>query len=618
MPASLIRNITDLSVRRATAPPSRNIQDQPLTSSQDAKLGYQEDIRQNITTLTHSGAQTLDGLIQGLLYVPDISSTSPTCNAQQYDYIPQNVTRRAQLPPTNYNLIAIAPWFSVDCAAAYITATRFDPLRGLIFYRPNDNTTNKPPDVSSDVWQLPSQIDIKSSRYPVFALPGLVGQSMVKQLSLYSGSVNDVPHGAEIQQAYKPNPKDYVRIWTTLTMVPPKNTTPLWVYFLVVIGTLIIIFLAVSLTSHLIQRRRRISLRRRVESGEVDLEAMGIKRLAVPAAHVKDFPLYTYTSMPANMMTTPTSESLPRSTRSSRHGDSRTNSSERSFSAKTLRSKRSARTVEDQTIAGNFQPRCHICLEPHEDRVTIIRELPCHHIYHPICIDEFLTRNSSLCPMCKQSMLPAGYSPVITNGMVRREHAVRKLRQKVEFDDASSVESGETKLGGWRRRIFHRRQASGRSDDYDLDVVDPDKDSPASSSNEPSSPSDAGQGDEGEQPAATGKTAPAPTPAPGPATAAASTPATTSETAAAPKTQKPSSSKKQRSRTSRPRAISVLPTQPEEGVPKTTGWFGRHSPSSFARERMKEMADRNAPFEDPDASRPGWQRAVNKVFPGLV
>lgn len=524
----------------------------------------------------------------------------------------QNVTRRAQLPPTNYNLIAIAPWFSVDCAAAYITATRFDPLRGLIFYRPNDNTTDKPPDVTSDVWQLPSQIDLKTSRYPVFALPGLVGQGMMQQLSLYSGSVEQVPHGAEIQQIYKPNPQDYVRIWTSLTMIPPKNTTPLWVYFLVVIGALLLIFFAVSLTSHLIQRRRRASLRRRVESGEVDLEAMGIKRLAVPASHVKDFPLYTYTSMPANMMTTPTSESLPQSTRSSRLGDSRTNSSERSYSAKTLRSKRSARTVEDQTIASNFQPCCHICLEPYEDRVTIIRELPCHHIYHPVCIDEFLTRNSSLCPMCKQSMLPVGYSPVITNGMVRREQAVRKLRQKVEFDDGSSVESGETKIGGWRRRIFHRRKASERSAHHDLDVIDPDKRSPLSSSNEPSSPSDAGHGDGEEQPTAVGTTAPSP------AAAAASEPATTSETAAAPKTQKPAAAKKKRSRTSRPRTMSVLPTQPEDGVPKTTGWFGRHSPSSFARERMKEMADRNAPFEDPDTSRPGWQRAVNKVFPGLV
>ncbi len=61
--------------------------------------------------------------------------------------------------------------------------------------------------------------------------------------------------------------------------------------------------------------------------------------------------------------------------------------------------------------------------------VTTIRELPCLHFLHPKCIDSFLSNNSSLCPMCEKSTLPLGYCPVkITNTMVTREHAIRRMR----------------------------------------------------------------------------------------------------------------------------------------------------------------------------------------------
>jgi hypothetical protein len=87
------------------------------------------------------------------------------------------------------------------------------------------------------------------------------------------------------------------------------------------------------------------------------------------------------------------------------------------------------------TTATNYQPTCEICLEPYKNRETIIRELPCGHIFHPECIDEFLHGVSSLCPICKASMLPEGYCPKITNDMVRRERAIRLLRGRIEIED---------------------------------------------------------------------------------------------------------------------------------------------------------------------------------------
>jgi len=112
------------------------------------------------------------------------------------------------------------------------------------------------------------------------------------------------------------------------------------------------------------------------------------------------------------------------------------------------------------------QPTCPICLDDFESGVTPIRELPCGHIFHPDCSDAFLSNNSSLCPMCKTSILPVGYCPVkITNTMVRRERALRRLRSRVVIRDrVGDVENGITtvrlhNLGLKVKRAVLRRPA---------------------------------------------------------------------------------------------------------------------------------------------------------------
>jgi len=91
----------------------------------------------------------------------------------------------------------------------------------------------------------------------------------------------------------------------------------------------------------------------------------------------------------------------------------------------------------------------------------VIRELVCGHIYHTECIDEFLSQVSSLCPLCKASMLPPGHCPKITNSMVRRERAVRRLRVRdnaaLDEDPYQSTLSGRGALslaGTLFRRLF--------------------------------------------------------------------------------------------------------------------------------------------------------------------
>lgn len=483
----------------------------------------------------------------------------------------------------------------MECTLAYLASAARSPVRAFVFFKPN-NSTNKPQEVDSPVWDLNDDEEWKKKHhFPIFAVPGLEGQRLMKQLSLYSGTIDDVPHGEQISELYGPSPGDFVRIWTDLTMQNSSNVPAVWAFVLIVIGALLFVITAVSLVMHFIQRRNRTSLKRRVQSGDVDLEAMGIKRLTVPPSHVEGFALFTYNADPDLVHDTQPPGSPPASTathskkssRRSRRADQRNKASDAiplgstrsSRSVRSIRSKRSSIAGTADTTATNCQPNCHICLDSFEHRRTIIRELPCGHIFHPVCIDEFLTQNSSLCPVCKLCVLPRGYSPKITNGMVRREQAVRRLRERVDLED-SSLHSGDTKLKEWGRRLFN---SSGHV-------------SPAAASPE--------------------------VPMASPSTAQASKPEAEAAdpdngtTSAEMSDASPARAKEARPRKSRPRALRLLPTHHEEMESKNTAAAGRSSPSSFARERMRQIAAKNAPFDDLDRQRPKceWSRRITYKF----
>jgi len=393
-----------------------------------------------------------NGVIQGLLYVPDLNDDDP-CVEELAPYLPSDVVHQSNLPPTNYNLIAFAPWVNAECTKALLASARVDPLRAFVFYQPS-NSSSKPPSAKSDVWDLQDGGRWQSqTHFPVFAVSGLYGQELMEQLGLYSGNLTQVPYGLNISSAYDADPEDYVRIWTQITCSEESTLPSIWVFFLIVIGVLFAVILATSLLMHFIQGRRRVSLRRRVQQGEINLEGMGIKRLTVPSNDIEKFPLFTYNYEP-EPETQPASPAFPTPPRQSktmttitsrgRPESIATPSSPLPISEKGLHS-----PFASSTVATGYQPMCAICLKPYENRVTIIRELPCGHIFHPDCIDEFLGERSSLCPLCKACMLPRGYCPRVTNSMVRRERAIRRLRDRVEMEDDTESGPQKTRMHSW-------------------------------------------------------------------------------------------------------------------------------------------------------------------------
>ncbi|KAF7537695.1 hypothetical protein G7054_g3500 [Neopestalotiopsis clavispora] len=430
--STILKNITSLSVSIVKSPgktllPLFNI---PLIFLPQSQIAYSETIKDNITTLSTNYAPS-DGTIQGLLYVPDIDPDDE-CSKRANAYIPYNATRQSNLPPTSYNLVALAPWIDANCTKALLASTRADQLRAFLFYLPNGDTS-QPPASDDATWHLDdddSNSWMSKYKYPIYVIPGASGQEMMHELSLYSGNLTQVPYGANISELYHPNSADYVRIWTQLHVEFDSATLPMWAWVLIIIGLLVFITGGTSVLMHCIQNRRRAALRRRVMRGDIDLEGLGIKRVTVPPEHILDFPLFTYNYDPP-------ATSIERSG----------STSQKDHKDVSVLSESSIPATGTIIPPPEYQPSCHICLDYYESKVTIIRELPCGHIFHPECIDEFLSEVSSLCPICKKSMLPKGYSPKITNGMVRRERATRRLRPRI-ITSANSKRS-HPRLDSW-------------------------------------------------------------------------------------------------------------------------------------------------------------------------
>ncbi|KAL6713823.1 hypothetical protein ACLMJK_008317 [Lecanora helva] len=365
---------------------------------------YDDDRVRTLSTNTVS-----DGAdIEGLLYVPDLDLFDPCVNISQ-NYIPNNVTRKADFPDQQNPLIAFAPWISASCTKSYLAAATAGHVQAFITYLP-DNATIDPPLANDESWNLHDGGQWKAqNKFPVYAIPGAEGASVMQQLALYSGNTSNA-RIAEMLNEERLTPLDYVRLYATFGTDDPSNLPTLWAFLLIILGLVLFIVGATSFFMHFVQRRRRQDLQRRVENGEVNLETLGVKRARISQEAIDSLPTSVYT--PAE--TVPNETSLPASQSSPATASTATPNN----------------SVTDHSQWS--QPTCVICLDDFIPKTTTIRSLPCHHIYHPECIDPFLRNNSSLCPLCKTPVLSPDskfyISEPMTNSMVRQERRARRMR----------------------------------------------------------------------------------------------------------------------------------------------------------------------------------------------
>ncbi|EEH18963.2 hypothetical protein PABG_01282 [Paracoccidioides brasiliensis Pb03] len=421
----------------------------------DASISFELRIGGRIRTLSTTNAG--DGFdIRGLLYVADLDPEDP-CKQMTAPFVPANATRKSNLPNVNI-LISIAPWVSPTCTLSFLAAqSRSSPLAS-IFYRP-DASTDIPPPMDDPIWDLNDGDKWKAAnKFPVYAIPGEYGTTLMRALSEYSGDLAEVPHGRDLARTFDDD--ELIRLYSKIGIRSNGSSLPsIWVFLLAVLGILIGIILSLSIAVRLVQIHRRGALERRVAAGEVDLETLGIRRLNVPQNILDKMPLYIHHELGKNEFLTPppTTEVMPNHPSEESHKgpvDQKrhflqlvsplkcmSSASEALFTQKFQSLSLPTPSLKSPTTAFSTNQRghnqlafsqttCSICLDDYVSGETTVRQLPCQHLFHPECIDNFLLQNSSLCPVCKKSVLPRGYCPEkITHVMVRQERLARQLRE---------------------------------------------------------------------------------------------------------------------------------------------------------------------------------------------
>lgn len=365
--------------------------------------------------------------------------------------IPHNVTRRDNLSMFSCGTIALAPWASPECVVSVIERARYDGATAMLVYQPG--SSNRLPPKGRPVWNLSDSQYLNHASLPVYAISGSGGQKLMGGLAQYSGNISDAPGGDELRKTHGED--TYLKLFGTIRIAKGEGPmSSLWVFLLAVLAILVGIILGSSLIMRLAKRRRRHSLQRRLAAGEVDIEMLGIKQLNVPQHLLDKMPLYTYSTDVHSMVSVSpnTGETNPNDKPSEKSAQNKKTTIPHAVSNFFDKLKggpvvvsQSAATLPPKSLEAKpnepcghltfSQITCPICLDDYVVDVSSVRELPCRHIFHPDCVDNFLLQNSSLCPVCKESVLPPGYFiGEVTDVMVRQERMARMVQRRRRGD----------------------------------------------------------------------------------------------------------------------------------------------------------------------------------------
>ncbi|KAJ5893400.1 hypothetical protein N7495_005091 [Penicillium taxi] len=419
-----------------------------ITSSVNENVGFRFVLDRTVQTLSNKGLPD-SGTVSGLLFVPDLEPKDP-CNDILSAYIPANVTRYKDVSEFGYPVIGIAPWVSIECTRSFLAASRHVSSEALVFFRPSVNDTELPPPPGDARWSLKDggRWRIENS-YPIYAIPGPSGSILMKELSLISdGKANSSTYKKNWESDKYPQ-SGSSRLFTMIDAESlPSSSPSLWSFVLAILGTIVGLSLILLVIYRLIQRKRRQNLRRRIDSGEIDIEYRALSQVKVPREVVEKMPLFTYPNMSSNTslnkeeINTGMEEiesriehplPLPEDEKNEPRGITG------------LRKPQAAiinpATDDQRALSSNpyrmshTQTTCAICLDDFVIGSSTVRELPCGHIFDPGCIDPFLTDNSSLCPLCKKSVLPTEYHNIaVTNAMMGALKYVEEIQKKKQSD----------------------------------------------------------------------------------------------------------------------------------------------------------------------------------------
>ncbi|KAJ5455372.1 hypothetical protein N7475_010493 [Penicillium sp. IBT 31633x] len=385
------------------------------TSSVEENIAYRFVLDRKVQTISSNGLPET-GLVSGLLFVPSLETHDP-CQKSTASFVPSNVTRYEDVSDFGYPLVGLAPWVSSECSLSFLDAAQKVGTHAMIFFQPSSNDTDIPPDSNSPLWTIDDEEEWRvHNHYPVYAIPGPAGITLINDLSWYSdqapGIKRDVSSETfEIQQ-------DSKRLFARIESGQETEKVPsLWSFVLAIAGTVIILSLILITIYRLVLRKRRSDFQRRINEGEVDIEALALNQMKAPREIVEEMPLYTYLEIKVPQGATPPEGKVLANPTENEYGDktnpSLPNEDNRPLDDAGLTKPQAAVVnpgpndpCRSHYRLSHTQTTCAICIDDFVPGSSVVRELPCGHIFDSECIDPFLTQNSCLCPLCKKSVLP--------------------------------------------------------------------------------------------------------------------------------------------------------------------------------------------------------------------
>ncbi|KAL4785353.1 hypothetical protein BJX76DRAFT_184635 [Aspergillus varians] len=443
------------------------------TSSVNGSASFHFVLDDDIQTLSAQNAPK-DGPIRGLLFVPSLNSHDP-CNNITAPFMPTNVTRHQDVTPFGYQTIGLAPWITPNCSRSFLDSSRRVGTEALVFFLPASDDT-KPPPPADSTWLLSGESSWETEYpYPVYAIPGPAGNTLMEQLSRYSGNETLYRGQENASVTSSQDERGDVRLFTLIDLEKTgKKTSSIWGFLLAILGTILVLCIIVLLLYQLIQRRRRESLQRRIEAGEADYQQLDLQHFKVPREFLSRLPIYVYPSLD-DVGRECSVRSLYDNDKPDRTKDMKETDFDQTETEKVsevaadadITNYSSAIRVEEAQGAeqnpktanariedisrrpalqepfppatvdsgtpypqnayrlSHSQTTCAICLDDFVPTSSSVRELPCGHIYHPECIDVSLTRISSLCPLCKKSVLAPEFYPISAPEAVYQQDDMR-------------------------------------------------------------------------------------------------------------------------------------------------------------------------------------------------
>ncbi|KAJ5106378.1 hypothetical protein N7456_003053 [Penicillium angulare] len=428
------------------------------SSSINENVGFRFVLDRTVQTLSDHGLPDSENF-SGLLFVPDLAPHDP-CNEIIEPLIPKNVTRYKDVSDFGYPVIGIAPWVSSECTQAFLAASREAHTDAAIFFQLS-NDTEIPPPPSDPIWNLHDNGRWRSeNNYPVYGVPGPAGATLMHELTSYGSSHNKTSNTTDSSTHDSSVPDK--RLFVMFPRVHLSSDKPNFTLFLIgIIGAIIALSFIFWALWNWHKRKLRTELQRRIDAGELDVEALPLDSmggqvprtvpLTVPRDVVEALPLFTYPHSPAtdtkDEAQTEVVELNDQSTDSSSPSHSPDpstppmpdspdcNTPSPSPRVTGIRKPEAAVINQGTDEQGAYplpslhpyrmshtQTTCAICIEDFVVGSSVVRELPCGHIFDSDCIDPFLIERSIRCPLCKESVLPLGSTNIVVTNEMRPTH----------------------------------------------------------------------------------------------------------------------------------------------------------------------------------------------------